>query len=157
MAFKRSQAALEFLTTYSWAFLVIMLTIGALYYFGVFDFNNYLPEKCMFTPQFECKEFVLLEEEAEVRLRISNQLGEDLRITGWDITNDAEDPLTCDSPSAQDFDKEDTIDVVFDNCAGGAFIKGERQNIKITMTYYAKSTPSQPVHTVKGRIVGVVS
>ena len=32
---KKSQAALEFLTTYAWAFLVIIIMIGALAYFGV--------------------------------------------------------------------------------------------------------------------------
>ena len=34
---RRGQAALEFLTTYGWAFLVILVMIGALAYFGVLD------------------------------------------------------------------------------------------------------------------------
>ncbi len=33
--FKKSQAALEFLITYGWAFLVILLMIGTLSYFGI--------------------------------------------------------------------------------------------------------------------------
>jgi hypothetical protein len=41
---KRAQAALEFLTTYGWAFLVILIMIGALSYFGVFSLENHVPE-----------------------------------------------------------------------------------------------------------------
>ena len=53
----RSQAALEFLTTYAWAFLMIVITIGALYYFGVFDLSRLTPSKCLFPSQFECIDF----------------------------------------------------------------------------------------------------
>jgi hypothetical protein len=41
---KRAQAALEFLTTYGWAFLVILIMIGALSYFGVFNVDSFIPE-----------------------------------------------------------------------------------------------------------------
>lgn len=37
---KKGQAALEFLTTYGWAFLVILVMIGGLSYFGVLDVNT---------------------------------------------------------------------------------------------------------------------
>lgn len=42
---KKAQSALEFLTTYGWAFLVILIMIGALAYFGVLDPNRFLPEE----------------------------------------------------------------------------------------------------------------
>jgi len=41
----KGQAALEFLTTYGWAFLVILVAIGGLSYFGVFDFSKYSPDR----------------------------------------------------------------------------------------------------------------
>ena len=34
---------MEFLTTYGWAFLVIIVAVAGLGYFGVFDFTQYLP------------------------------------------------------------------------------------------------------------------
>ena len=40
-----SQAALEFLTTYGWAILVVLIAVGALAYFGVLDLGKFLPEK----------------------------------------------------------------------------------------------------------------
>ncbi|MEM4260225.1 MAG: hypothetical protein QXG00_03240 [Candidatus Woesearchaeota archaeon] len=44
---KRGQAALEFLTTYGWAFLVILVMIGALVYFGVLRPENFQNERCV--------------------------------------------------------------------------------------------------------------
>ncbi|MFH1174243.1 MAG: hypothetical protein V1725_03865 [archaeon] len=44
----KAQAALEFLTTYGWAFLVVLVMIGALAYFGVLNPSGLLPDKCIF-------------------------------------------------------------------------------------------------------------
>ena len=38
---EKGQAAMEFLTTYGWAFLVIIVAISGLYYMDVFDFTYY--------------------------------------------------------------------------------------------------------------------
>ena len=54
---KKSQVALEFLTTYGWAFLVVLVMIGALAYFGVLDPSNFLPEKCIFGAGIGCIEY----------------------------------------------------------------------------------------------------
>ena len=53
----RAQAALEFLTTYGWAFLVILVMISALSYFGVLSPSRLLPEKCTFGSEIECLDF----------------------------------------------------------------------------------------------------
>ena len=45
---KKSQAALEFLTTYGWAFLIILIMIGALSYFGILSPSKLLPNRCNF-------------------------------------------------------------------------------------------------------------
>lgn len=54
---RKAQAALEFLMTYGWAFLVILVMIGALAYFGVLSPKNLMPEKCTTTTGFSCDEF----------------------------------------------------------------------------------------------------
>jgi hypothetical protein len=53
---RRAQAALEFLTTYGWAFLVILIMIGALAYFGVLNPSNLVPDKCVASSGFSCEE-----------------------------------------------------------------------------------------------------
>ena len=57
---RKAQAALEFLTTYGWAFLVILIMIGALAYFGVLNPSNLLPPRCMFSPEIQCLEHKIL-------------------------------------------------------------------------------------------------
>ncbi|MCX6706727.1 MAG: hypothetical protein NT001_01140 [Candidatus Woesearchaeota archaeon] len=47
---KKAQAAMEFLMTYGWAILVVLVVIGALAYFGVLSPKKLLPDKCIFGP-----------------------------------------------------------------------------------------------------------
>ncbi|MBI2660207.1 hypothetical protein HYX07_03535 [Candidatus Woesearchaeota archaeon] len=151
----KSQASLEFLTTYVWAFFVIAITIGALYYFGIFDFSKYLPQKCVFPSQFKCLDFSL--SPAEARVKLSNNLGEDIKITALQITNDAVPPIACTPPAGFDWLHSTDKDIVFASCAGGGYIPDERVELKISMSYYALNTPSKPVHLINGKINGKVT
>ena len=51
---KKSQAALEFIMTYGWAILVVLVAIGALAYFGVLNPSKFLPAKCTMQPGIAC-------------------------------------------------------------------------------------------------------
>ena len=51
---KKSQAALEFLMTYGWAILVVLVAIGALAYFGVLSPDKFLPAKCTLSSGIGC-------------------------------------------------------------------------------------------------------
>ena len=53
---KKGQAALEFLLTYGWAILAILVAVGALSYYGGF-FNGLLPNRCEVGPPFTCMEY----------------------------------------------------------------------------------------------------
>ncbi len=53
---KKSQSALEFLITYGWAFLVILIMIAAMAYFDVFNIGNRIPGSCTFTQGLLCSE-----------------------------------------------------------------------------------------------------
>lgn len=45
----KAQAAMEFLMTYGWAILVVLLAVGALAYFGAFNLDSFLPDRTTFT------------------------------------------------------------------------------------------------------------
>ncbi|MBI2581336.1 hypothetical protein HYV85_06075 [Candidatus Woesearchaeota archaeon] len=55
----RAQAAMEFLMTYGWAILVVLVVIMALAYFGVLSPSNLLPEKCTFSAEVYCLDFTV--------------------------------------------------------------------------------------------------
>jgi hypothetical protein len=159
--FRKSQAALEFLTTYAWAFLAIMLTMGALYYFGVFDFSKFLPEKCILTSQLECLAFVM--DTNEIRIKLVNNLGETVTVENMVIEDNGEPQLDCTTKPATPlapitgWKTGDEMEFLFQGCSGGGLIKKERLDAKVTLTYFAEATtPPQPRHTVTGRIQGRV-
>ena len=153
----KSQAALEFLTTYAWAFMSMLLAIGALYYFGIFDFAKFLPQECNFPSQFECIDFVFVGD--QVRFKLVNNLGEKITLNSFSITSDAADALSCTTlPTlTSNWDSGVEQDFAFSGCSGGGFIVGERTEAKITMRYHAPATPTQPEHDVNGKITAVVN
>lgn len=55
---KHSQAAMEFLMTYGWALLVVLIAISALAYFGVLNPSRFLPNRCQFGPGVACVDFM---------------------------------------------------------------------------------------------------
>lgn len=45
---KKSQACMEFIMTYGWAILVLMVAVGALAYFGVFNKCSFMPKDSIY-------------------------------------------------------------------------------------------------------------
>lgn len=74
---KRGQAAMEFLMTYGWAVLVVLIAIAALAYFGVLNPAKFLPSSCTIAPGIGCEEFKIAET-GESLIRLRNAIGEDL-------------------------------------------------------------------------------
>ncbi|HIH42027.1 TPA: hypothetical protein HA246_00090 [Candidatus Woesearchaeota archaeon] len=84
---KRGQAAMEFLMTYGWAILVVLVVIGALAYFGVLNPQSFLPKKCQFSTGLVCSDHVL-RSSGELVLRINNGLGNDITINNITFESD---------------------------------------------------------------------
>ncbi|MFH1649484.1 MAG: hypothetical protein ABIA93_02970 [Candidatus Woesearchaeota archaeon] len=76
---RKGQAALEFLTTYGWAMLIILVMIGALAYFGVLNPYDLLPDKCITGSGFTCVEGAADGASDQVFMRIANNLGMDIK------------------------------------------------------------------------------
>ena len=66
--FRKAQAAMEFLMTYGWALLAVLVVIGALAYLGVLDVEILLPERCTFPVPLNCEDHVVNEENIQVVL-----------------------------------------------------------------------------------------
>lgn len=82
---RRGQAALEFLTTYGWAFLVILVMIGALAYFGVINPNKFLPDRCQLQTEFACKDYQILQD-GTVQFYFMNNLGQNVDELSFNAT-----------------------------------------------------------------------
>jgi len=56
---KRGQAAMEYLATYGWALLVILMVIASINYFGIISFNRWIPDICIFEQGIGCVEYIV--------------------------------------------------------------------------------------------------
>lgn len=56
---KKGQAAMEFLLTYGWAILAVLVALSALAYFGVLNPSNYTPNQCTLPTGLSCIDYTL--------------------------------------------------------------------------------------------------
>ena len=81
---KKGQSALEFIMTYGWALVVLLLVISSLWFtFGGDKF--FVNEKCMMGPGFLCKDFSV--DEGSIQLKVLNSQGKDLDSISFTYTD----------------------------------------------------------------------
>jgi hypothetical protein len=159
---KKSQAALEFLTTYAWAFLVILIMVGALVYFGIGSPIDLLPERCSLGAEFECRDFKMTHGTG-VNLILVNKVGEAIKITKIETASEGATSLVCETSETVDLGTggSDTFTVDGEHCAASdwtsaGFTGGEKGKIDIIITYYKTRSSSTFEHEIKGDIFGTI-
>lgn len=163
---KKSQAALEFLTTYGWAFIMILATIGALAYFGIIDVTSMLPDRCLFGVDFECKDYRLaidtVNNQHRADFMIVNSLGETIMVTGATCTfpNGRQELVTNSSGLLPNPWASGTTQTLYcrawdkgDGVLGG-LVKKQKQKVRISFTYQHGSQGFP--HLVEGEIFSTV-
>jgi len=75
---KKGQAAMEFLMTYGWALLVVLIAIAALAFFGVLNPSRFLPSTCTLAPGFSCVDYAARATGTAVQLILQNGLGDNI-------------------------------------------------------------------------------
>ena len=134
----KAQAAMEFLMTYGWAILVVLIVIAALAYFGVLKPGGLLPEKCTFPVSVSCVDHSVTD--GYIALTLQNGAGRELRLRGVTATGEAlgvDNMCTTNPNGGVPLNTDDcpTSAGIGDNgCVGGIqFVNGETKSI--TMAY----------------------
>ncbi len=163
--FRKAQAAMEFLMTYGWALIVVLVAIAALAFFGVLNPGQFLPEKCTIAPGVGCLEFVLTDQGAHaLTVVMQNGIGSDMKNINFTLSNcypgDDDDynatyvNKTDGDESLVDFNfvDGDTVQFKFDcyDDADAVLSAGSKIKTDITMRY---ETASGIEHTKRGTIV----
>ncbi len=78
-SYKKAQAALEFLMTYGWAILVVLVAIGALAYFGVLSPDKFLPDRCTLPAGIACEEHKIVSGAGNSQIALRNSLGTNMK------------------------------------------------------------------------------
>lgn len=147
----KGQAATEFIMTYGWAILAVMVSIGALAYFGVLNPSEYLPERCMMTSGFNCKEFSASGAgDLRLQLRFENKVGQSIRVESVNVSvqGTTRSNSTClPTPIVMKTDDLSSLDC---KIMGGSPGIGKKVKLNINMKY----SPLQGVynHTINGEI-----
>jgi len=157
---KKGQVALEFLTTYGWAIMVVMVMIGALAYFGIFDIKEQLPERCNFGVQISCSDWIISEADENmgdpsVKMYIRNNFQDGISITQFSV-NSNDNNCNCSSSSTVQLESGDTAILEANNCEGCSIYFNEGDKIKLEGAIkYIKYT-GRFNHTQKGEIFATV-
>jgi len=82
MAKSRAQSAMEFLMTYGWALLIIVIVIAVLFYIGVLNPKGASGNSCIFAPGTSCYTFKLASDSGGLVLDIGQATGKPILVTG---------------------------------------------------------------------------
>ena len=137
---KKGQAAMEFLMTYGWAILVVLVAIGALAYFGVLSPDKMLPEKCIISSGsgLFCDKFSITAA-TSITLKVKNSLADAVTVTAASEISDgtnscalaADTALAADASESLVFSADGTVGACADLTAVNAKVKGD---ISLTFT-----------------------
>jgi uncharacterized protein (UPF0333 family) len=161
MGEKRGQVAMEFLLTYGWAIIVILLVVAALWMLGIF--NSSAPTRCDIAAPFHCDDAIIIASEgdnenegAHVTLAIganSNGVIENMLINGEpcdrligekEIKRNQKTTIFC----QKDLDPEESVAIEIEAAYTN---KGIGQSFEHPVIGTASGTGVEP--TVKGYIV----
>jgi hypothetical protein len=156
---KKSQAALEFLVTYGWAILGVIIVIGALAYFGIFNASKYVNDVCEFGEQMKCEDFIIYRNSL-VAFQLRNNFGVPIDVTGVKIRSEY-GTSTCDPALAATpnisimpgllFDVKCNITRLDANLTPGSKIKLS------AVIEFRKNPIGNPLHNQTGSIFSAIS
>lgn len=160
---KTGQAALEFLTTYGWAFLVIIIMVSTLAYFGILSPGKLLPDRCNFGAEFECQDFQISGTSYSVKIRLKNNIGDAISVTSMTASVESVLPLGCTGlapdPLPNTWVGGVIKDFTFSGCdtEGAGFVPGEKGKVLIKISYYLVRSGEGYGHDAQGEIVATVT
>ncbi len=94
----KGQAALEYLMTYGWAILLLIIVVGALIASGALTPSYFVSEECYLGPNLPCSFVVykdsLSDSNTNIVMNISNGFPYTIKITKFDITLQEDSAVT---------------------------------------------------------------
>jgi len=154
---RRGQAALEYLVTYGWGFVAIIVIAGALAYFGFFSPSRYLPERCSFGSQLQCVDFQL-RPDGMIRLQFRNNFGDGIQVVSfYTFSEAATSTMAVQNPVITKGNLSSIFNVtpsLTENV--NQLVAGDRVSIPVIVTFRRAGGGTPPLHNVTGEIFATV-
>ena len=158
---KKAQSALEFLTTYAWAFLVMIIVIGVIAYFGVLRPQKILPDRCNFGAEFTCLNYQISSASNQFKLRLKNNLAAPVTISGISLNSETTTQYSCTNPTLpiSNMPSGNITDLTFTSCntATAGFVVGDKAKVLVKITYYDVTSGAGYARDVQGEVFATVS
>ncbi len=147
---KKAQASLDFLMTYGWALLLIVLVVGALFALGVFDIGSFLGSKASGFSQLSVVGWRVTEAGAFTAM-FENHAGAQINVTNVTATYGTESVNYATSFALANGAKSSTTAVGTFGTTGST---GDSYSITLEITYLDTSTGFEYLDsgTLTGRV-----
>ncbi len=158
MKFRRGQAAMEYLMTYGWAILVIVIVLAALLYLGIFNLNP--PEVCTMPAGMSCTKSYLSSTGDNVSITLVNGLQKTINVTNFSVTKNPNEYAACTvarcggTGASMQIGEAHTFTVqpTDENSAVLSFDQGEAFSGKVNLIYYFKDEGAANIRRISGNI-----
>ncbi len=148
---RKAQAGLDFLMTYGWALLLIVLVVGALFALGVFDIGSFTGSKATGFAQVGVVGWKL-DTGGILTAKFENHAGTDINITSINATYKTSSVTYSTTFNVDNGKQSGTITV---GTFGSPGSKGSSYTVKMEITYSDRNTGF--VYTDSGTVTGKVS
>ena len=155
---KKGQSAIEYLMTYGWAMLVLVLIVGLLFSTGIFSPNYLISEECNLGPKLPCSHF-LYNDGKNLRLlvNVTNGFEYKIKIKSVSVSFDKGNmsvKISNDNPLSGDSAQIDAM------LAGYNAAKDSTKKFTVSIDYYSCAAEVNPTcydtgtatHKISGRI-----
>ena len=148
---KKGQASLDFLMTYGWALLLVVLIVGALFALGIFDAGTFLGSRQSGFAQISPTGW-RLEPSGDFTLKLKNNSGTDIEITDINATLRTDSIAYTTAESVSSGRQTDTLAIgTFPN----ALAAGSSYSVRIEIEYTDIATDF--VYKDTGTVTGKVA
>jgi hypothetical protein len=83
----KSQSAIEYLTTYGWAILIIAIVLIALFNLGLFNPSSFVSTTCTFPAQFGCLSAILTSSSGILNITLQQATQSNINVTAIGCNN----------------------------------------------------------------------
>ncbi len=139
----KAHASMEFLMTYIWAILAVLISIAALAYFGILSPGHFLPDSCILFPGLACTDVKI--EPNQITLSVRNGIGYELKSVSISLP-----PNICTTGDSKPTLSEG-VTYQF-QLTGCSLTPGSRINEELTIIYTGKTIS----YTRTGKVAGIV-
>jgi len=160
---RNGQAALEFIATYGWAILVVLVMTGAFAYFGILNPSKLMPSRCGGTPEFTCSDYQIVADTEVTSMMVFKQaIGKTIYLTNATCAYMNDDPVQARSididatPYTLDtaWSPRSKIEVTCDDLGIPVEIEGEKIKIRYTLEY--KTSADGLLQLAEGELIAEV-